>query len=150
MKAVIQRVKRASIVVDGEIVGSIGPGLFVMIGLQGDDSEADLDWIAGKISRLRVFEDDSGKMNLSVGDVGGQLAIVSEFTLYGDLRRGNRPSYSRAMAVEAARSFWPRVEERFSASGIECAVGRFQALMECEIVNDGPVTLILDSDDRPH
>jgi len=145
MRAVVQRVKRAAIWVGDEETGRIGRGLFVLVGLASDDTAEDLDWIVQKVSRLRVFEDQEGRMNLGPAEVGAALAVVSEFTLYGDARRGNRPSYSQAMPVEAARAFWPLVEARFRATGLPCAFGRFQAMMDCEIVNDGPVTLILDS-----
>jgi D-tyrosyl-tRNA(Tyr) deacylase len=148
MRAVVQRVRRSRIAIGGETAGETGPGLFVLVGLRSGDTAEDLDWIAGKVSRLRVFEDPEGKMNLAVGDVDGALAVVSEFTLYGDASRGNRPSYSAAMPVEEARAFWPRVEARFRATGLPCAFGRFQAMMDCEIVNDGPVTIIVDSADR--
>ncbi len=148
MRAVVQRVRRASVRIDGSESASIDRGLFVLLGLRAGDTAADLDWMAGKVSRLRVFEDADGKMNLSVGDVGGALAVVSQFTLYGDARRGNRPSYTEAMAVDDARAFWPAVEARFAATGVPCAFGRFQAMMDCELVNDGPVTLWLDSGER--
>ncbi|NOZ02228.1 MAG: D-tyrosyl-tRNA(Tyr) deacylase [Deltaproteobacteria bacterium] len=158
MKAVVQRVKRASITTGHESpgsgtresvnLGSMGIGLFVLLGLMDGDTDEDLDWVAGKIGRLRVFDDDDGKMNLSLADVGGTLAVVSQFTLCGDVRRGNRPSWSRAMPVSEARDFWPRVRRRFEGLGIDCIFGRFQAMMDCEIVNDGPVTLIVDSADR--
>lgn len=148
MKAVVQRVLRARVVADGEDCGSIGLGLFIMIGLKNGDTTEDLDWVVHKISHLRIFDDDQGKMNLSVRDVGGALAVVSEFTLYGDMRRGHRPSWALAMPVEEARVFWPLVESRFLATGIPCIFGRFQAMMACEILNHGPVTLILDSADR--
>ncbi|MBM4397566.1 MAG: D-tyrosyl-tRNA(Tyr) deacylase [Deltaproteobacteria bacterium] len=148
MRAVVQRVRRARVVIDGAETASMGRGLFVLVGLKAGDTVEDLDWIAGKASRLRVFEDRAGKMNLGAAEVGGGLAVVSEFTLYGDASRGNRPSYSDAMPVEEARAFWPRVEARFAATGLPCVFGRFQAMMDCEIVNDGPVTLILDSADR--
>lgn len=148
MKAVVQRVSRSRIVIDGQVVGETGCGLFVMVGLGRGDRDEDLEYIAGKVVRLRVFEDTANKMNLAVSDVGGSIAVVSEFTLYGDARRGNRPSYFEAMPVEEARAFWPRVEERFRATGVPCVFGQFQAMMQCEIVNDGPVTIILDSKER--
>ena len=128
MRAVVQRVRRASVRIDGSESASIDRGLFVLLGLRAGDTAADLDWMAGKVSRLRVFEDADGKMNLSVGDVGGALAVVSQFTLYGDARRGNRPSYTEAMAVDDARAFWPAVEARFAATGIPCPDGPVFAL----------------------
>jgi D-tyrosyl-tRNA(Tyr) deacylase len=145
MRAVVQRVRHARVVVEGLVRAEIDRGLFVLLGLGIGDGAEDLDWIVGKIQRLRVFDDDAGQMNLSVAQVGGGLCVVSQFTLLGDVRRGNRPSYSGAMPIEAARAFWPRVEERFLATGIPCGFGEFQAMMACEIVNDGPVTLWLDS-----
>ena len=148
MRAVVQRVRRACVRVDGSESASIGRGLFVLLGLRAGDTAADLDWMAGKVSRLRVFEDADGKMNVSVADVGGAIAVVSQFTLYGDARRGNRPSYTEAMPVDDARAFWPSVEARFAATGIPCAFGRFQAMMDCELVNNGPVTIWLDSAER--
>lgn len=127
--------------------------MFVLVGLKAGDTIEDLEWIVHKVIHLRVFEDgpaEAGntKMNRSVAEVGGSLAVVSEFTLYGNVRRGHRPSWSEAMPVEEARAFWPRVEQRFLATGIPCIFGEFQAMMTCEIVNDGPVTLIVDSADR--
>lgn len=148
MRFVIQRVKRARIVADGVDCGEIGRGLFVMVGLRQKDSLEDLHYLVNKTKNLRVFDDSEGRMNLSVVDVGGSLAVVSQFTLYGDVRRGNRPSWSLAMPVEEARAFWPKVEESFLATGVPCIFGVFQARMECEILNEGPVTLILDSEER--
>ncbi len=154
MRMVIQRVRRARIEVAGTDAGpvrecgAIGPGLFVLVGLKTGDTEEDLNWLAYKVVHLRVFDDEEGRMNRSVLEAGGSLAVVSEFTLYGDARRGHRPSWSAAMPVEEARAFWPRVEARFLATGIPCIFGEFQAMMTCEIANDGPVTLILDSEER--
>lgn len=145
MRAVVQRVTGARVVIDGVARAVLGSGLVVLVGLRADDTVEDLDWLAGKVSRLRIFNDDSGRMNLSVGELGGGLCVVSQFTLYGDCRKGNRPSYSTAMPVDEARAFWPRVEARFIATGLPCVFGDFQATMSCELVNDGPVTLILDS-----
>jgi D-tyrosyl-tRNA(Tyr) deacylase len=136
------------VAIDGRVEGAIGPGLFVLVGLKAGDGPDDLDWVAGKVARLRVFEDAAGKMNRSVADAGGGLLVVSEFTLYGDASKGNRPSWAAAMPVEEARAFWPRVEARFRATGLPCAFGRFQAMMDCGLVNDGPVTILIDSADR--
>ncbi|HHW97772.1 MAG TPA: D-aminoacyl-tRNA deacylase [Myxococcota bacterium] len=146
MRAVVQRVTNARVIVGGRVVGQIGPGLFVLLGLKAGDTPKDLDWIAGKIERLRIFEDDAGLMNLSAGQVGGAICVVSQFTLYGDARKGNRPSFIEAMPVEQARAFWPQVQARFLQSGLECAFGDFQADMACELTNDGPVTIWLDSE----
>ena len=148
MKCVVQRVSRARITAQGREVASIGPGLLVLVGLGRGDTPDDLDWIAGKVSRLRVFDDDEGRMNRSAGEAGGALCVVSQFTLYGDSRRGNRPSYTGALSVEEARGAWPAVERRFRATGLPCAFGEFQAMMAVELVNDGPVTVLLDSADR--
>jgi len=136
------------VTVDGREVSRMGRGLVVFVGLKRSDTLEDLDWIAGKVSRLRVFEDGEGRMNLSSAEVGGSLCVISQFTLYGDCRKGNRPSFSQAMAVEEARSFWPTVERRFEATGLPCVFGEFQAMMAVELVNDGPVTLVLDSVER--
>ena len=148
MRCVIQRVSEARVTVDGRPVATLGRGLLVFVGLRSGDTIEDLDWVAGKVSRLRVFEDPEGKMNLSVGEVAGGLCIISQFTLYGDCRKGNRPSWTEAMPVEEARAFWPIVERRFLATGLPCVFGEFQAMMAVSLVNDGPVTIQLDSADR--
>jgi D-aminoacyl-tRNA deacylase len=148
VKAVVQRVSRARVTAEGREVAAIGPGLLVLVGLRRGDTAEDLDWLAGKVARLRVFDDAEGRMNLAAGDAGGALCVVSQFTLYGDCRRGNRPSYTEALAVEEARAFWPAVETRFRATGLPCAFGEFQAMMAVELVNDGPVTVLLDSAER--
>jgi D-tyrosyl-tRNA(Tyr) deacylase len=141
-------VSRARVTVDGVETGAIGRGLFVLVGLRDGDGPEDLEYVVSKVERLRIFDDAAGKMNLAVREAGGSLLVVSEFTLYGDTRRGNRPSWIAAMPVEAARAFWPSVEARFAATGLPCAWGRFQAMMDCDIVNDGPVTLLVDSSER--
>jgi D-tyrosyl-tRNA(Tyr) deacylase len=148
MRCVIQRVSEARVTVDGRPVATLGRGLMVFLGLGRGDTIEDLDWVAGKVSRLRVFEDAEGKMNLSAGDVAGGLCVISQFTLYGDCRRGNRPSWTQAMAVEDARAFWPMVERRFQATGLPCVFGEFQTMMAVDLINDGPVTIQLDSVDR--
>ena len=148
MRAVVQRVSRARILVDGSAIGEMGRGLFVLVGMKKGDTLEDLSYIVKKVTKLRIFEDEQGKMNLSVQDVGGELAIVSQFTLYADTRAGNRPSWSEAMPVEEAREFWPKVEDAFSRVGIRCIFGKFQEMMDCEIVNSGPVTIVIDSADR--
>jgi len=148
MLAVVQRVSRARVVIDGLESGAIGRGLFVLVGLRDGDQPEDIEYVVSKVERMRIFEDHDGRMNLSVREANGSLCVVSEFTLYGETRRGNRPSWSAAMPVEAARAFWPEVEKRFAATGLPCAWGRFQAMMDCEIVNDGPVTLLVDSSER--
>jgi D-aminoacyl-tRNA deacylase len=145
MRAVIQRVSRASVKVDGELAGDIGNGLLVLLGVARDDSEADADYLAEKVAALRIFEDDAGKMNLSVADVGGTVLAVSQFTLFGDVRRGKRPSFDAAARPEQAKALYEYFVERIRASGLRCETGRFQEMMQVELVNDGPVTILLDS-----
>ncbi|MBP7126678.1 D-tyrosyl-tRNA(Tyr) deacylase [Myxococcota bacterium] len=145
MRCVVQRVREARVLVEGRPAASLGVGLVVLVGLARGDDDGDLEWLAGKVARLRVFDDPAGRMNLSVDQVGGGICVVSQFTLLGDCRRGNRPSYTEAMPVEEARAFWPRVEAAFRATGIPCVFGEFQAQMTVELANDGPVTLVLDS-----
>jgi D-tyrosyl-tRNA(Tyr) deacylase len=145
MRAVVQRVSRAQVAVDGEIVGDIGRGLLVLLGVTHADNEADADYLAGKIAGLRVFEDENGKMNLDTAAVSGGILVVSQFTLYGDVRRGKRPSFDAAAAPERARQLYEYFVERIRAAGLRCQTGRFQEMMEVELVNDGPVTILLDS-----
>jgi D-tyrosyl-tRNA(Tyr) deacylase len=140
VRALVQRVSQASVTVDGEQVAAIGPGLLVLLGVRRRDGEAEADRIAAKLLALRIFEDDGGKMNLSVGDVGGELLCVSQFTLYGDSRRGNRPSFVDAAPPEQAEPLYERVREAVGAQG-----GVFGARMTVELVNDGPVTLIVET-----
>ena len=139
MRAVVQRVSSASVAVDGETVATIGRGLVVLLGVRDGDGEADADKMAAKLQGLRVFEDDDGRMNLSVRDVGGELLVVSNFTLYGDARKGNRPGFAQAARPEAAEPLVERVRAALAAQG-----GRFGARMAVELVNDGPVTLVID------
>ncbi len=145
MRAVVQRVKSASVAVDGEIVGQIENGLLVLLGVAGDDAEQDAIYLLEKIAGLRVFDDAAGRMNLSLLDIGGALLAVSQFTLYGDARRGRRPSYSEAAAPDKARELY----EFFAAEARKqiktVATGRFQAMMQVALVNNGPVTILLDS-----
>jgi D-aminoacyl-tRNA deacylase len=145
MRAVIQRVSRASVKVDGELTGEIGEGLLVLLGVAQDDGEADADYLAEKVAGLRIFEDDAGKMNLSVAEVGGALLAVSQFTLFGDVRRGKRPSFDAAARPEKAKALYEYFVERIRASGLRCETGRFQEMMDVELVNAGPVTILLDS-----
>jgi D-tyrosyl-tRNA(Tyr) deacylase len=140
MRALVQRVSRASVSVDGERVSEIGPGLLVLLGVRRGDGEAEADWIVRKLLALRIFEDDDGRMNRSVADVGGQLLCVSQFTLYGDARKGNRPGFVDAAPPEEAEPLYERVRAGLGALG-----GRFGAHMSVELVNDGPVTLIVES-----
>jgi D-tyrosyl-tRNA(Tyr) deacylase len=145
MRAVVQRVSRAQVAVDGEIVGEVGRGLLVLLGVTHADTEPDADYLADKIAGLRVFEDENGKMNLDVAAVAGGILVVSQFTLYGDVRRGKRPSFDAAAKPERARQLYEYFAERIRAAGLPCQTGRFQEMMEVELVNDGPVTILLDS-----
>ncbi len=145
MRAVVQRVTRASVKVGGEIVGEIGLGLLVLLGVAQDDAEADGDYLADKIAGLRIFEDADGKMNRATGEVGGAVLAVSQFTLLGDVRRGKRPSFDAAARPEQAVRLYEHFVSRIRALGLRCETGKFQEMMEVELVNDGPVTILLDS-----
>ncbi len=145
MRAVVQRVSRAKVTVASECTGEIGKGLLVLLGVGQDDKEADAEYLSEKIAGLRVFEDPNGKMNLSVGEVGGQLLVVSQFTLYGDVRRGKRPSFDAAAAPQRARELYEYFVEQIRKAGLKCETGRFQEMMKVELVNDGPVTILIDS-----
>ncbi|HEV3306906.1 MAG TPA: D-aminoacyl-tRNA deacylase [Candidatus Sulfotelmatobacter sp.] len=145
MRAVVQRVSRAQVTVGGEITGQIGLGLLVLLGVGRDDTEADATYLAEKIVGLRVFEDDQGKMNRSAQEVGGSVLAVSQFTLYGDVRRGKRPSFDAAAPPERARQLYEFFVEQIRAAGLPCETGRFQEMMKVELVNEGPVTILLDS-----
>jgi D-aminoacyl-tRNA deacylase len=145
VRAIVQRVSRAQVSVNGEITGQIGLGLMVLLGVGREDTESDAVYLAEKIAGLRVFEDDAGKMNRSVQDVGGSVLAVSQFTLYGDVRRGKRPSFDAAAPPEKARELYGFFVERIRAAGLRCETGRFQEMMQVELVNDGPVTILLDS-----
>jgi len=145
MRAVVQRVSRAQVTVNGEISGQIGRGLLVLLGVSTSDSEADAEYLAGKIAGLRIFEDKDGKMNLSVAETGGAILAVSQFTLYGDTRGGRRPSFIAAARPEQARKLYEYFVKRIRATGLACETGRFQEMMQVELVNDGPVTILLDS-----
>jgi D-aminoacyl-tRNA deacylase len=145
MRAVVQRVSRAKVTVNEWIAGEIGMGLLVLLGVGHPDTEADVNYLAEKIAGLRIFEDDDGKMNRSVRDVGGSVLAVSQFTLYGDVRRGKRPSFDDAAPPDQARRLYELFVERIRAAGLRCETGRFQEMMQVELVNDGPVTILLDS-----
>jgi D-tyrosyl-tRNA(Tyr) deacylase len=145
MRAVVQRVSRAQVAVNGEIAGEIGLGLLVLLGVGRDDTEADATYLAEKIAGLRVFEDADGKMNRSVQDVGGSVLAVSQFTLYGDVRRGKRPSFDTAAPPEKARQLYEFFVEQIRIAGLGCETGRFKEMMQVELVNEGPVTILLDS-----
>jgi D-tyrosyl-tRNA(Tyr) deacylase len=145
MRAVVQRVSRAQVAAHGEFTGQIGLGLLVLLGVGRDDTEADAIYLSEKVAGLRVFEDAEGKMNLSVHDVGGSVLAVSQFTLYGDVRRGKRPSFDAAAPPEKARQLYEFFVEQIRAAGLHCETGRFQEMMQVELVNEGPVTILLDS-----
>jgi len=145
MRAVIQRVSRASVAVDGVRVGAVGKGLLVLVGVAHQDTDADADYLVEKVTGLRVFPDENGRMNRSVADADGGLLVISQFTLYGDLRRGKRPSFDQAAAPEQARRLYEYFIEKSRAKGLPVEAGIFQATMEVELVNDGPVTILLDS-----
>jgi D-aminoacyl-tRNA deacylase len=145
MRAVVQRVKKASVTVDGAVVGAIGPGLLVFLGVAATDAEADLDYLVRKIPDLRIFEDAEGKMNLSLMETGGEMLVVSQFTLFGDCRKGRRPSFSEAARPETAVPLYEAFVARCAALGLRVATGAFGAMMDVGLVNDGPVTLLLDS-----
>lgn len=146
MRAVVQRVKRAEVRIDGRVEGRIGRGLVVLVGVGRSDDAASAQWLAEKIVNLRVFDDDQGRMNRALPDVGGDLLVVSQFTLYADCRKGRRPSYDQAASPEAARRLYEAFVECLRGLCARVETGRFQAMMDVELVNDGPVTLLLDSE----
>ncbi|MCL4245324.1 MAG: D-tyrosyl-tRNA(Tyr) deacylase [Candidatus Dadabacteria bacterium] len=145
MRAIIQRVKEARVEVGGETVGRIGEGMLVLLGAGKDDSDLDAEYLAEKILTLRIFEDPDGKMNLSVTDTGGSLLVVSQFTLYGDCRKGRRPSFDKAAPPEVAEALYEEFVSKLRARGANVETGRFRAMMDVHLVNWGPVTLMLDS-----
>jgi len=145
MRACIQRVRRARVTVGGQVTGEIGAGMLVLLGVAGDDTEADARQMAQKIAGLRIFEDAQGKMNLAVSDVGGSMLVVSQFTLLGDCRKGRRPSFTEAAGPELAVRLYEVFVGAVAALGIPVATGKFREHMEVELVNDGPVTLLVDS-----
>ena len=146
MRCVIQRVTEASVTVDGETVGSIGPGLLALIGVSTEDGPADLKYMAEKVPNLRIFDDEKGVMNRSVLDTGGAILAVSQFTLYGDARGGRRPSYIRGAKPEEANRMYEELVERWREKGVKVETGRFRTEMKVSLVNDGPVTILLDSE----
>lgn len=145
MRAVVQRVSRAKVTVNEWTSGEIGLGLLVLLGVGHEDTEADVEYLAQKVIGLRIFEDTEGKMNRSVVDVGGSVLAVSQFTLCGDVRRGKRPSFDDAAPPDQARRLYELFVQRIQASGLRCEIGRFQEMMQVELVNEGPVTILLDS-----
>ena len=145
MRAVLQRVSRAHVSVGEEVVGTIGPGLLALLAVGRNDAKADAEYLAAKVIGLRVFEDESGKMNLSLAETHGAVLAVSQFTLYGDARKGKRPSFDEAAPPELARKLYEHFVSKIREAGIACETGRFQAMMQVELINDGPVTILLDS-----
>lgn len=145
MRAVVQRVSRARVTVGNEVVGEIGRGLLVLLGVGKEDTEADADYLAEKIAGLRIFEDENGKMNRSVAEVNGAVLTVSQFTLYGDVRRGKRPAFDAAASPQHARQLCKYFVEAIRATGLTCETGRFREMMQVDLANDGPVTILLDS-----
>ena len=146
MRVCVQRVSEASVTIGGDVVGRIGRGLLVLLGVAGGDHETDARWLAEKTAGLRLFEDAAGKMNLALDEVGGAMLVVSQFTLLGDCRRGRRPSFAAAAPPEVAERLYEVFVEAVRAAGIEVATGRFRQTMQVSLVNDGPVTLIIDSE----
>ncbi len=145
MRAVVQRVKKSSVFIDGQSVATIGPGLMVLLGVARNDSEKEADFLAEKIPNLRIFEDKNEKMNLSLLDSGGQMLVVSQFTLLGNCRKGRRPSYVDAAEPETANALYEYFIEKVRTKGIDVQSGRFRAMMDVHLINDGPVTLVVES-----
>jgi len=145
MRAVVQRVSASRVEVEGRTVGETGAGLLILLGVGRDDTGEDADYLAEKLINLRIFTDEQGKMNLSIMDTGGLMLVVSQFTLYGDVRRGRRPSYSEAAEPERAKELYQYFVERVRSQGIRTETGIFQAMMQVSLTNDGPVTILLDS-----
>lgn len=145
MRALIQRVTQASVTVDGQVTGAIGRGFLVLVGVTQTDGQREAAWLAAKIAGLRVFDDDAGKMNLGLADVGGEVLVVSQFTLYGDARKGRRPDFLRAARPEQAEPLVEHFVEQLRSASLRVETGRFRAVMEVALVNDGPVTLWLDT-----
>ena len=145
MRAVVQRVSSSSVTVEGAVIGSTQQGLLVLLGVADTDTATDVQYICDKVSHLRIFEDEEDKMNLSVLDVNGEVCVVSQFTLYGDVRKGRRPNFMKAAPPAMAEQLYLEVVEAFKEKGITVSTGQFQAHMEVALVNDGPVTILLDS-----
>ncbi|MGC8550616.1 MAG: D-aminoacyl-tRNA deacylase [Acidobacteriaceae bacterium] len=145
MRAVVQRVSSASVAVGGRVVGEIGPGLLVLLGVSRNDTRADAEYLAEKVAGLRIFEDAAGKMNQSVAEIGGAVLVVSQFTLYGDVRWGKRPSFDDAARPEEARELYEDFVALIRQRGLRCETGEFRAMMSVSLVNEGPVTILLES-----
>lgn len=146
MRAIIQRVTKASVKVDNELISEIGNGYMILLAVKETDMDDDLAYIKKKISNLRIFEDEDGRMNLSLKDTGGEILLVSQFTLYGDARKGNRPSFTMSAGLEKANDYYERLRDELIDEGFTVKTGQFQAHMQVSLVNDGPVTIILDSE----
>lgn len=146
MRAIIQKVTRASVTVENELISEIGNGYMVLLAVKETDDKDDLSYIKRKISNLRIFEDNEGKMNLSLKQTGGEILLVSQFTLYGDARKGNRPSFTESAGLEKANDYYEKLRDELIDEGFNVKTGKFQAHMEVSLVNDGPVTIILDSE----
>ena len=144
MRVVLQRVRRASVTIDGCVTGAVGPGYCLLVGFEHDDTDREVDWMADKIAGLRLFADEAGKMNRSLDEVGGEILVVSQFTLYGDVQRGRRPSFIRAARPDVAIPLYEQFVQALRTRGITVATGEFGAMMDVEIHNDGPVTLVLE------
>lgn len=145
MRTLLQRVSRAEIVVGGEPIAAIGPGILLFLGVAGGDTRADADWLAEKVAGLRIFGDKAGKMNLSLADIGGQALVVSQFTLYGDCRKGRRPGFDQAAEPRLAKELYEYFQAKLAGKNVPVCSGRFGTHMEVSLVNDGPVTFIIDS-----
>ncbi len=145
MRAVVQRVTEASVTVDAEMVGAIGAGAMILVAVAPEDGEDEARWFADKVANLRIWNDDEGKMNRSLLDTGGAALVVSQFTLYGDARKGRRPSFIRAAQGPAAEALYETCVAELEKAGVPCQTGRFGAMMKVSLVNDGPVTILLDS-----
>ncbi len=145
MRSVVQRVAHASVTVDGEVLGKIGKGFLVLLGVSDEDTDADLNYMADKVSGLRIFEDEDEKMNLSVEDIGGEIMVISQFTLFGDCRKGKRPSFVAAGKPDFANEMYEKFVKKLTEKGFDVKKGRFGSDMKVELLNDGPVTLLIDS-----
>ncbi|QXE00525.1 D-aminoacyl-tRNA deacylase [Terribacillus sp. DMT04] len=150
MKVVAQLAKEASVTVNGEVIGKIGKGFMLLVGITHEDTEADLDYIVNKLIHLRVFEDADGKMNDSLLQTGGEVLSVSQFTLYADTRKGRRPSFTDAAKPDIANTLYKKFNQKLTEAGVIVETGEFGAHMEVQLINDGPVTIVLDSADRPN